>query len=173
MNIIYHCYGGTHSSVTAAAIHLGKLPSDRIPSSRELLAIEFFDRRGGEDIGKIAFMGKDRWGNDVYVTGRRSRPQILYHITGGLADFINIHPESYMLVDAGCCVNTSMRIGGVLSRRFGLVWPGRPVVTRGTILAYKKICRLVEEVQNSLLDRNRHRALKPGNFLFYSPEVSP
>ncbi|HBC94637.1 MAG TPA: hypothetical protein DCZ10_17500, partial [Pelotomaculum sp.] len=26
MKVIYHCHGGTHSSVTAAAIHLGMLP---------------------------------------------------------------------------------------------------------------------------------------------------
>ncbi|HPZ72110.1 MAG TPA: DUF3189 family protein, partial [Peptococcaceae bacterium] len=29
MKIIYNCYGGAHSSVTAAALHLGLLPEAR------------------------------------------------------------------------------------------------------------------------------------------------
>lgn len=172
MKIIYHCYGGTHSSVTAAAIHLGILPNYRIPSAPELLALDFFDRRGGEDIGRIDFMGRDRYGNDVYVVGRRSRPQILYHITAGLAELFDIRPESYLLVDAGSCVNTSMRIGGVLSRRLGLVRLGRPVVSLGTIMAYKKLCRLVEEVQYRLLDRHMCLVTDYPNIYYYTPEVS-
>jgi hypothetical protein len=35
MVIIYNCYGGTHSSILASAIHLKKLPIDRIPSKQE------------------------------------------------------------------------------------------------------------------------------------------
>ena len=32
LRIIYYCYGSAHSSVVAAAIHLAKLPSRRLPS---------------------------------------------------------------------------------------------------------------------------------------------
>ncbi|MGB3963216.1 MAG: DUF3189 family protein, partial [Tepidanaerobacteraceae bacterium] len=35
MKIFYCCYGSAHSSVVAASIHLGLLPSDRVPTSRE------------------------------------------------------------------------------------------------------------------------------------------
>jgi hypothetical protein len=41
MKIIYCCYGGSHSSVTAAAIHLDMLPLTRKPTSAELLSIPF------------------------------------------------------------------------------------------------------------------------------------
>ena len=44
MIIIYRCYGGTHSSVMAASIHLELLPGDRKPAGKELLALPYFDR---------------------------------------------------------------------------------------------------------------------------------
>ena len=44
MKIIYHCYGGSHSSVIAAALHLGLLAKDRIPNETELMAIPYFDK---------------------------------------------------------------------------------------------------------------------------------
>ena len=47
MKIIYSCYGGTHSSPIAAAIHLGRLPDDRIPSPEELMKTDYYDKFGG------------------------------------------------------------------------------------------------------------------------------
>ena len=57
MIIIYRCYGGTHSSVMAASIHLELLPGDRKPAGKELLALPYFDRQNGADFGKIFYMG--------------------------------------------------------------------------------------------------------------------
>ncbi|MFA6694423.1 MAG: DUF3189 family protein, partial [Bacillota bacterium] len=37
MIIVYHCYGGTHSSVTAAALHLKKLHQN--PTANDLLKL--------------------------------------------------------------------------------------------------------------------------------------
>ncbi|HEX3010797.1 MAG TPA: DUF3189 family protein, partial [Syntrophomonadaceae bacterium] len=39
MKIIYHCFGGSHSSVTAAAIHLGLIEKHRPPSMEELMSL--------------------------------------------------------------------------------------------------------------------------------------
>ena len=38
VKIIYSCYGGAHSSIIASAIHMGYLPTDRIPSVEEILS---------------------------------------------------------------------------------------------------------------------------------------
>jgi xylulokinase len=46
MKIIYHCYGGSHSSVLAAAIHTGRLNPERLPTGEELMALPYFTQSG-------------------------------------------------------------------------------------------------------------------------------
>ena len=158
MKIIYHCFGGTHSSVTAACIHLGLLPRDRLPKYDELIRITLFDRRDVSTIGKIVFMGKDDLGNEVYVVGRQSRPKLLYNVTEGLVRLFDIDPGSLMLVDVFSFVNSSMRAGGFMSRRMGLVGLGRPIVTWGTLKNYKSIVAVVEKVYSELTHGQDRRA---------------
>ncbi|HWJ02080.1 MAG TPA: DUF3189 family protein, partial [Verrucomicrobiae bacterium] len=43
MKIIYNCYGGSHSSVTAAAIHLGLVDCGKVPCARELWKLPYYD----------------------------------------------------------------------------------------------------------------------------------
>lgn len=153
MKIIYHCFGGTHSSVTAAAIHLGLLPRDRLPTLRELLAIPFFDRRDGSAQGKLAFMGRDEWDNEIYVVGRQNRPQVLTEVFTGLAAAFDIPRESFSLVNVMDRVNIAMKIGGALSRRLGWVTLGRPLVAWGTRRAYPGLRAVALEVRQQLEER--------------------
>ncbi|MCL6609927.1 MAG: DUF3189 family protein [Peptococcaceae bacterium] len=150
MKIIYHCYGGTHSSVTAACIHLGLLPRDRAPGYDELLNLDLFDRRNVCDIGKITFVGRDGLGNEIYVVGRRSRPKLLYNVIEGMSRLFDTGRDSLMLVDVSSFVNSSMRAGGFLSRRIGLVGIGRPIVAWGTLRNYRRLAEAVEEVLSIL-----------------------
>lgn len=150
MKIIYHCYGGTHSSVTAAGIHLGILPRDRLPAPEELTGQKLYDRQRECDAGKIIFMGQDRLGNDVYVVGRRSRPQLLYEVTEVLSDIFNIDMEKLMLVDVSLYINSSMRAGGFMSRKMGLARLGRPIVTWGTLRNYHNLVAVVDKVYTRL-----------------------
>lgn len=147
LKIIYHCFGGTHSSVTAAAFHLGMLPSDRKPQAGELLAIPFFDARDSNDHGYITLMGVDGQGNEIYFVGQRGSPQLLENIIHGLARQFDIPPNQYKLVNVMYKVNFSMRLGGFMSRRFKWIYPGRPLVTWGTINAFRKITNLVLRVK--------------------------
>jgi hypothetical protein len=150
LKVIYHCYGGAHSSVTAANIHLGLLPGAGFPSYRDLVNQKLFDFNQVADSGRICFMGRDQAGNEVYIVGRRSRPTILYHAAAGLSEAFGIPKESFILVDVSPHVNMAMKAGGILSRRLGLVAIGRPLVTWGTLLSYRGIQRLVEKTVNSL-----------------------
>ncbi len=164
MKIIYHCFGGTHSSVTAACIHLGLLPRDRVPGCRELLDQKLFDRREMSDIGKITFVGRDGLGNEVYVVGRRNRPKLLCNVAEGLSVLFGIKHENLMLVDVSSYVSPSMRAGGFMSRRMGLVAIGRPLVTWGTIRNYRRLAAAVEKVLSEIT-RTREKApgKKEGN----------
>ncbi|BAF59793.1 hypothetical membrane protein [Pelotomaculum thermopropionicum SI] len=147
MKVIYHCYGGAHSSVTAASIHLGLLPADRIPSQEMFWSIPLYDRQEPYQHGHIFFMGRDEMGNEVYVTARRGRAEILENIIAGLAGIFKIPQNSFLLVNVMHKVNLRMKFGGYLSRRWGLIRLGRPIVTWGTQAAYFEVARLVQKVK--------------------------
>lgn len=147
MKIFYHCFGGAHSSVTAANIHLNRLPKDRVPGFKELFNQNpFFDQREVNDTGKVVHMGQDGMGNDIYVVGRQSRPQLLYFITEKISEVFSINKDSYTLVNMSTYVNYLMRIGGFISRRLGLIKLGRPIVTWGTQRNYQAMVAEVQKV---------------------------
>jgi len=149
LKFIYHCYGGTHSSVTAAAVHLGWLPWIDIPSPGVIQGIPHFDTQDSCNHGQITFMGRDENNNQVYIVGRRDKPQVLEGILSELSESFNIPRQDFRLINVMPAVNISMRIGGILSRRFKLVNLGRPLVTRGTLKALPNIQRLVANVKNN------------------------
>ncbi|HZK25373.1 MAG TPA: DUF3189 family protein [Oscillospiraceae bacterium] len=147
--IIYHCYGGAHSSVTAAAIHLGQLQADKIPTAQELLSLALFDRQTAEGHGQLHFFGFDEWGNQIYSVGCRNVGQTMVNILHGVSKLLGIH-EQLVFVDTLHCVSLKMRIGGYLSRRWSIISVGRPLVIQGTREAYPKIVELVAQVKVKL-----------------------
>lgn len=170
MKIIYHCYGGTHSSVTAAGIHLGLLPRDRVPGYDELLRQNLFDRQDISDLGKIVHMGHDGLGNEIYVVGRRSRPKLLYNVVEGLTELFGIERDSIMLVDVSSCVTSSMKAGGFMSRKMGLVRFGRPIVAWGTLRNYRQLVTVVQDVFIKI--KQNPGAKDGGTIQIRSPEVA-
>lgn len=148
MKIIYHCYGGAHSSVTAASIHLGLLPMDHIPDQHMFWQIPLYDRQDVDEHGHIFFMGVDEFENEVYLTARRSRPVVLERVFEGLAGIFNIPKEDYLFVNVMEKVNLTMKFGGFISRRWGFIKLGRPIVTLGTQAAYFRVVELVREIKS-------------------------
>ncbi len=148
LKFIYHCYGGTHSSVTAAAIHLGWLPADRTPTAKQLMEIPHFDTKNASEQGELTLFGKDKHNNQVYIVGRRNQPHLLITLIEELTVAFNVPKNSFCLINAMPSVNLTMRIGGVLSRKCKLVKLGRPIVTKGTLKAIPCIQKLVAKVKN-------------------------
>lgn len=155
MNIIYHCYGGAHSSVTAAAVHLGWLPTDRLPDKEELKNIPYFDRTVRKDHGFIRFMGEDQFGNSIYVLGRRNTSHIFDNMARGLMEIYGVSPDDFVFVNVMPYVNWKMMLGGYTSRKMGLAWFGRPVIIAGTRFSYWKIVSLVQQTKFCLASGNR------------------
>ena len=147
--IIYHCYGGAHSSVTAAAIHLGQLRTDKIPTAQELMSLALFDRQTNDGHGQLHFFGFDEWGNQVYSVGCRSMGQTMVKILRRVARMLGAADE-LVFVDTLHCVSLKMRLGGYLSRRWGLITLGRPLVIQGTREAFSQIVELVREVKHKV-----------------------
>lgn len=143
MKIIYHCFGGSHSSVAAAALHLGLLDRQRIPSQEDLVRIPYYDKTTDADFGIIRYMGTDEEGNDVYVFGKKTFSNRYMALLMGIAGILG-EQDQVVLVDCMNRVNWSMKLGGFTSRRLGLTPIGRPIVTWGTRRAFAQLVNLVE-----------------------------
>ncbi len=150
MNVIYHCVGGTHSSAIAAAIHLGILPKDRKPDKTEILSIPYFDTLTKKGQGKIIFRGKDSSNNNVFTLSRQFVPQLVLPAINDTWGLAGGRQEDLLLIDTMPSVNLLMKIGGFSSRRLSFTSFGRPIVTQGTIKAYKDILKIVEDTCKSI-----------------------
>lgn len=148
--IIYHCYGGAHSSVVAAAIHLGKLDAKRIPKAEELLALTLFDRQTQDGHGQLHFFGFDEGNNEVYSVGCRNVGGVMEIFLTEIAQILGFTGDLFF-VDTLHCVGWLMRIGGYISRRLGLVSLGRPLVVEGTRAVYPQLVDLVQKVKARVL----------------------
>ncbi len=150
MIIVYCCYGGAHSSPIAAAIHLGKLNEDEIPSDTEIWNIHYYDKVDSRDRGRTLPVGHDKYGNEIYVCGRGSEKRGIeqairsgIHLAGG-------HIDDIVFVDTLPAVNHLMRIGGFLSRQLKWISWGRPLVIKGTQKAYPNLVTIVRELKAQL-----------------------
>ncbi len=150
MKIIYHCYGGAHSSVVAAAIHLNKLPKDSKPAPEEILSCAYFDEVPTEKHGLIHYLGRDENGHDVYNMGCGGGGKVIEKALPGILNIYGVSSEDLIMVDTLSCVNSLMRIGGFISRALKLTTIGRPIVVKGTIMAHPELLKMVEKVKSDL-----------------------
>lgn len=150
MKIVYNCFGGSHASVTAAAIHLGLIANDRIPTAEELMKLPFYDGQVNKDHGHLRFLGKDELNNEVFIVGRRYMSKAICNLLSGAAKIFGIDEKDYLFVNALPYVNWQMVVGGYLSRKIGFVRLGRPIVIRGTQKSFLKLVSLVHNVKIKL-----------------------
>ncbi|ASS75175.1 hypothetical protein CIG75_09395 [Tumebacillus algifaecis] len=147
MHIIYHCYGSAHSSVVAAAIHLGRLPSDRVPSHEEVLKLADYDSVESWQIGTLFFKGHDEWANPIYTLGlgkesKRSKQALVTFL-----ELLNIDTAQLFFNEALPHINVYAKVGGALSRRYGIVRLGRPLSAYGIRRGYFQLVRFVQQVK--------------------------
>lgn len=148
MLIIYHCYGGTHSSVTAASLHLNQLPDD--PKVKDLLALPLFDKIRAAAWGRLFYHGNDENGNQIYSLGRGKHFNLIKAFFESLKTACNLNGflDEIVFIDTFPCVNIKMRIGGFLSRYLGVVSLGRNLSAVGTLEALPKLRKAVFEAKS-------------------------
>lgn len=147
MVIIYNCYGGTHSSILASAIHLKKLPTDRIPAREEILALEYFNKLTYKDMGRLIFQGSDSEGNRIYTIGRgTSKVLVPAMINLVIALYRNNEiSEKFLFINCSPTVHPLMTAGGFFSRGLHIDPIGVPLLVKGVRLTYYNITKLVEK----------------------------
>lgn len=139
--IVYFDYGGSHSSVTAACIHTGKLDPGKIPDKDAFMDMPYLDKTTPEDFGKIKHIGTDKAGNEVYSLGTK-----VSKLGSMLDDMASVQgiANQYHFLCTSPYVNNVLRVGGWLSRSASLPSLGRPLVVSGLKKAYPALCSLVE-----------------------------
>lgn len=149
MKVIYHCFGGSHSSVLAANIHVGNLSSQRFPTYKELFNLPYFDRTTNDDFGIIKLVGFDEWGNQVYSLGQMHLGRRFHPVIESLITITGTR-EHIVLMGTMPHVNVLMMAGGNLSRKRSLPEMGRPILYLGTRLAYPSLLKVVRRVKDEL-----------------------
>lgn len=147
MVIIYNCYGGTHSSILASAIHLKKLPINRIPTTEEILSIEYFNKLTYKDMGRLLFHGSDDEGNRIFTIGRgtsRALVPAMRNLAIALCRDKGIE-EIFLFVNCSPTVHPLMTMGGFFSRALHMDFIGVPLLTAGARLTYYNITELVKK----------------------------
>lgn len=143
-SIIYYCYGGAHSSVVTAAIHLGILENNRTPTSSELLLVPYYDEQTDPDHGKLRFMGKDKNENNIYIVGVRNLGTNVEYLIKSCLNIADV-PDKPIMVSTLTGVNLAMRVGGFISRKLGITMIGRPIVIWGTKKAFFNFVKIAAE----------------------------
>lgn len=151
VKVVYHCYGSAHTSVTVAAIHAGLLPRERIPTGEELLAIPHFDRTPSAEIGTPFRMGFDCAGNEIFIVGRARGGITAERALRSLARVTGYPEERLLVVNALAVFNVWTAVGGMLSRRLGIVRWGRPIVIFGVMRSYPRLVALAQQTENAVL----------------------
>jgi hypothetical protein len=165
MIFIYNCYAGTHSSSLASAVHLNKLPADRIPTKQEILDTDYFDKLKTTDMGRIIFRGTDEEGNKVFTVGRGSSKLIV----PSLVNLLNILCDDYGFQEKVVFSNMSptvplaMTIGGFMSRRLGMTAIGSPLLVIGAKQAHKRIVEIVRNTKASAKSLKEHVLVLPND----------
>lgn len=155
MIIIYNCYGGTHSSILTSAVHLGLLPSDRVPSKKEILSTEYFNMLRYKDMGRLIFHGVDEYGNKVYTIGRgtsRALVPAMRNLTLEMHKLYNVN-EGFAYVNTSGTVPVQMTLGGFFSRGLKIDFIGVPLLAIGAQHTYKNIIALSQKTKQLCLEK--------------------
>jgi len=148
MKIIYTCYGGAHSSIVASAIHMGYLPIDRIPTKEEILNVPYYDQSPKESRGTPIYIGTDEELRKVYIVGmgayRKEYTEIAYNFAFQLNNDVK---RNIQIINVTPLLRFSVKVGGFLSRRAGLIKLGRPLTVVGIQKNYNLFVELVTDVK--------------------------
>lgn len=148
MKIIYSCYGGAHSSIVASAIHLGYLPTNRIPTKEEILNVPYYDQSPKESRGVPIYIGTDEKLREIYALGmgpyRNEYTKIAYNFSFQIG---KDKKKDIQIINVVPLLSFSTKVGGFLSRRLGFIKMGRPITVRGIQKRYDFFIHLVKDVK--------------------------
>ncbi len=85
---------------------------------------------------------------------RKYKPKLVIPAIKSMYSVIHGNTDDLLVVDTHPTVNLWMKIGGFSSRALNFVAFGRPIVTYGTLKAYKEIANIVRKVKQQVKANN-------------------
>lgn len=147
MYILYHDYGGTHSAIVAANMHLNQLPMDHVPDKDTIRSLPLYDQLTPNDHGRIINMGTDEYGNTVSIIGVENKENMVIPAIKDMYFELRKTLEDFLEIDTSSSVNVTMKIGGFISRSLRIPAVGQPLVLYGTQEAYMDIAQIVKNAK--------------------------
>lgn len=146
--VFYCCYGSAHTSVVAASIHAGILPVEK-PDWEEIAGLPWFDELPHGCVGIPVFVGMGSVGEEVYAIGTLgARSEVLEPVLTIIDRHVDL-TRTCRFVEVSQYTNWLAKVGGILSRRLGVVGVGRRLAAIGMCYSYSDISSLVQEVARS------------------------
>lgn len=151
MIFIYHCYGGTHSSVLAASYHLKMMDEKKAPTKEEIFSIPLFNKLRYGNIGELFFHGTDEDGNKVYTMGcgREKRMIAAQYNFATMLEKQGVLQERIIFSNTLPMVPFVMKLGGLFSRWLRIDVIGIPLLVIGVKQAYKDILMVVRHTKDT------------------------
>ncbi len=150
--IVYYCFAGAHASVVASAIHCGILPSTRVPNCEEIIKIPYYDSADPDHIGIPSLMGIDERGNKVYFMGMYNQRSEISFLIKEIIRIEEINQNDFIFQDTFPIIGLATKVGGLLSKRFGITMQGRLLSAWGIKRKYYDFLNLVCNVKKSTSD---------------------
>lgn len=113
----------------------------------------YYDRTAPRYIGTPYFVGSDENGRDVYCLGLWANYEELVTALTQFLSCLGLAKDSYLFVNAFALINFSTKLGGVLSKRLGIIALGRLLSVWGIRRRYADFRQLVGMVKEMLTRR--------------------
>lgn len=149
VEVIYCCYAGAHTSITAAALHVRLLAPKHQPTVSDILSLPYFDTTSQDQIGRVFKYGSDQRGNNIYVAALGPGRQATLAALKLMLLECGVTDDNSLIVNALSCVSLGVRVGGFISRRLGIVTLGRLMCARGIVNHFRCFETLVDEARRA------------------------
>ncbi len=166
MKLFYQCYGGAHTSVTCASIHLGYLPKDRIPDPKEFYSVPFYDKMDNDKLGTPVYVGRDQLGWDLYIIGMKNARDIVIPAIHSYLNYNNLSGEPILIANALVELHPVTSVGGFISRKLRLRLIGKPMTVWGIRKSYPKLVDLVERTKAKIKNLDIASNIKDNKYIF-------
>lgn len=114
--------------------------------------LPLYDKMENEDIGTPIFVGTDEYGSDVYIMGMRNAREVIIPSIKSMLNENSIANNHILFVNALIKLHPITALGGILSRRLGLIGLGKPLTIWGIRRYYNYFVELVEKVKEKERD---------------------
>jgi len=131
-------------------MHLRMLGINKKPCLREIISLPHFDRTPAKSLGRVLFYGQDHQQNNVYIVSLGPARQATLSALRLFLQARGMQQKDVLIIDALQCVNLSIRVGGFLSRRCGLVALGRHLCAYGIVANFACFKILLSRVEEDM-----------------------